>query len=793
MAALNVQNDKTLDIAVGNSRKTKMWKNRTIAWSELLQRFVKPTVTPETMAEYRAMSREDQSQRKDVGGFVGGYCNNGSRSDVRHRSILCLDADYADDELWSDWELLGYVGAMYSTHKHTPEKPRLRLVVPLARNVDPEEYQAVGRRIAAMLGIDKFDDSTYEAGRFMYWPSCSSDGEYVFKQTGGQYLDPDRLLATYHDWHDVSSWPMSSRVAEIAKRSAAKQKDPLEKEGLVGAFCRAYTIQEAIEAFIPSYTPCTEPNRYTYTEGSTSAGVIVYEDKFAYSHHATDPAAGQLCNAWDLVRLHLFHDKDENCDADTKPASRPSYKAMVELAKEDALVKQQIVKDRRAEAMADFAEPCEEGENWEARLRLGKTGEVLATINNVELILTNDPQLSGRLAFNELRYTIALLNDLPWRKAKPRAEWEDADESALRGYLERWYRVENGAQKINDALVNIAHTAEFHPIREYLDGCEWDGVPRVDTLLVDCLGADDTPYTRAVTRKTLVAAVARIYRPGVKFDYMLTLHGAQGIGKSTLIAKLGGPWYSDTFTNVQGKDAFEQLQGVWLMEVGELDGMRKAEASTIKHFLSKTSDRYRPAYGRRTMDFPRQCVFFGTTNEPQFLRDATGNRRFWIVNTPNATAHKLMPALAALDDETVRQIWGEAKALYKAGETLYLPAELDAAAIEIQEAYQEENPKVGLIDDYLERLLPRDWDNKDIYERRQWLETNAKGTVRRKRVCAMEIYAEALGGDPRRQDRYDVLEVNSIMANMPGWERRGNKVGTFPIYGRQRYYERIGG
>ena len=155
---MNVQNDKILDIALGNSRKTKTWKNRQMKWSELLERMSKTVRTTETIAEYRAMTRDQQSERKDQGGFVGGYCNEGSRSNIRFRSVLCLDADFADNDLWSDWCMLyGNAGAVYSTHKHTPEKPRLRLVVPLARNVDPDEYQAIGRRVADTLGIDKFD------------------------------------------------------------------------------------------------------------------------------------------------------------------------------------------------------------------------------------------------------------------------------------------------------------------------------------------------------------------------------------------------------------------------------------------------------------------------------------------------------------------------------------------------------------------------------------------------------------------------------------------------------------
>ena len=790
---MTVRNDKALDIALGNTRKTKTWKNKPVQWSELLDRLSKTTRTPETVAEYKAMSRNQQSDIKDVGGFVGGYCNNGSRSDIRFRSVLCLDADFADADLWPDWELLyGNAAAVYSTHKHTPQRPRLRLVVPLSRNVEPDEYQAIGRRVAATLGIDKFDDTSYQPQRMMYWPSTSQDGEYLFEYLDAPFLDADAVLATYHDWRDVSAWPMSSRVAEVVKKTAAKQKDPLEKGGIVGAFCRAYTITEAIDAFVPAYQPCDEPGRYTYTEGSTAAGVVIYDDKFSYSHHATDPASAQLCNAWDLVRLHKFAALDADTDPDKPTSSRPSYKAMTELATNDDRVKAQLVNDRTAEAAADFEELPDEApqqpqeKDWKTKLKFTDKGGLAQCIENVVLVLRNDPKLAGCLAFNEMDHQIVARRSLPWRTVQGVSPWIDADDAALRYYLERVYGL-SGKDRIFDAVNVVAQKESYHPVRDYLDACTWDGVPRVDTLLIDYLGAEDSEYTRAVTRKALAAAVARIYRPGCKFDYMLTIRGRQGIGKSAIIAKLGGDWFSDTFTTMQGKDAFEQVQGVWLMEVGELAGMRKAEAETIKLYISKQSDRFRPAYGRRLQEFPRQCIFIGTTNETQFLRDTTGNRRFWVVDTPNDPARDMWEELTP---DTVRLIWAEAVEIYKAGEKLYLPKELERIAREVQESYEEENPKAGIIADYLDRLLPAGWDDQDTYTRRQWLETDAVGTVKRTTVCTLEIWAEALGGNPDKLDRYVAKEIRDIMAGLPEWRHRGAQRITAGPYGRQRYYER---
>jgi predicted P-loop ATPase len=789
---VELKHDRALDVALGTSRKQKTWKNKPLLWSELLERLKNTTRTPETLAEYKAMSRDRQSEIKDVGGFVGGYCNNGSRSDVRHRSVLCLDADYADADLWPDWEVTsGYAAAIYSTHKHTAEKQRLRLVIPLDRNVTPDEYQALGRKVAETLGIDKFDDTTYQPQRVMYWPSTSQDGEYFFDYLDAPFLDVDRVLSNYHDWRDVSSWPMSSRQANIQQRSAAKQGDPLEKKGLVGAFCRAYSIQEAIAEFVPAYQPCDDGQRYTYTEGSTAAGVVLYDDKFSFSHHATDPASGQLCNAWDLVRLHKFGAQDT--DPEQPITERPSYKAMKQLALDDDRCRVQMVNDRAAEVAADLNEPLEDvtdidvGDKWKAQLKFTEKGALAATIENAVILLRNDPELKGVLALNQMQHNIVALRDTPWRDVRGESQWTDADDAALRFYLERNYGL-NSKDKIFDAVNVVAGENAFHPVRNYLDRCTWDGTPRVETLLIDYLGAEDTPYTRAVTRKTLAAAVARIYNPGCKFDYMLTLRGRQGLGKSALIAKLGGEWFSDTFGTMQGKEAYEQVLGVWLMEVGELAGMKRAEAETIKLYISKQADRFRPAYGRRLQEFPRQCIFIGTTNESEFLRDTTGNRRFWVVDTPNDPRRSMWDDLTP---ETVKQVWGEAVDLYKRGEKLYLPRELEEEARAVQAAYEEENPKAGLVAEYLERLLPAGWDDLDIYTRRQWLETDATGEAERQTVSAVEIWAEALNGNPDRMDRYAIKEIRDIMAGMTAWRRQGNQKVTVKPYGRQKYWRRV--
>ena len=251
---LNIKHDGPLRIAVGKNRFEKQWKNREMSWSALLRRLQEPTRTQETVEEYRAMDKAQQDQIKDVGGFIGGSLRDGRRKseNVQMRQLVTLDADFAPPGLDEDLELLAaYAYAVYSTHKHTPDKPRLRLLIPLDRPVTPDEYEAIARKLAEDIGIDYFDDTTYQASRLMYWGSVPRDGVYVFHYEDLPWTKADGILARYPDWTDTSYWPESSRAKTDRVKWAKRQGDPTEKSGLIGAFCRTYTIEEAIEKFLP--------------------------------------------------------------------------------------------------------------------------------------------------------------------------------------------------------------------------------------------------------------------------------------------------------------------------------------------------------------------------------------------------------------------------------------------------------------------------------------------------------------------------------------------------------------
>ena len=286
------------NIATATSRFQAIWQNVSLTWEQLVDKLGKTVRTNETVGQFRNMPKSEQDTIKDVGGFVGGYLSEGKRKTgfVKSRSLITLDADFAVEDFVDGVRMFAdYSWCIYSTHKHTPEKPRLRLVIPLSREVDSDEYEAIARKVAEEIGIEQFDDTTYQAHRLMYWPSTSNDGEFVIEHDEIQPLDVEKYLRKYVNWKDVSSWPTSTRTDKARLSTLKKQEDPTEKKGAIGVFCRTYTIKQAIDKFLSDvYEPCTNNDRYTYKQGTSSAGLVIYDDKFAYSNHATDPANGKL-------------------------------------------------------------------------------------------------------------------------------------------------------------------------------------------------------------------------------------------------------------------------------------------------------------------------------------------------------------------------------------------------------------------------------------------------------------------------------------------------------------------
>ena len=788
-----MKNDRQITISAGASRRATIWKAQTLLLSELYDRLRVPARGTETLAEYLSMKKGQQDDLKDVGGFIGGSLNGPRRkaNNVVGRDLVTLDLDAipagGTDDILRRVEGLGCGYCVYSTRKHQPAAPRLRILLPLDRTVTADEYEPIARRLAEIIGLEFADPTTFEASRLMYWPSCSADSQYVYYVGDKGFASADGLLATYADWRDVQSWPALPGQQAVTKL-AVKQGDPEGKTGTVGVFCRVYDIRRAMDELIPGiYEPVDAmPGRFTYLGGSTTGGAVIYDEgKFLYSHHATDPCSGRLVNAFDMVRLHRFAELDDDAKPETPTNRLPSFVAMCELAN----TLPDVCAKRAEEDFSALPATDEDGVSWTSLLTISSTGGYEKTLNNTLLIMQHVEELHGCAMKDDFSNRIYAAAELPWRTE--RGFWSDADTTELRRHLETHYKYRPSKQDVKDAVVALAVQQRFHPVRDYLNGLVWDGCQRLDRLFIDYLGVADTPYARTVTRKSLVGAVARVMDPGCKFDYMPVFVGPQGRNKSTMINLLAGgdEWFSDSLVTFDGARAFEAVTGKWLIEIPEMHAFDKVTMNQAKAFITKQSDFYRAAYAEFPEDRKRQCVFFGTTNNSECLRDETGGRRFWPLDIDAQPRGKnVFKDLLNERD----QIWAEAVVRWRAGEKLFLSKDIEAAAVDKQEEHRERHPWEDTVTNFLEREIPEDWDAWDL-NRRMLFWNNAVGgemrLVPRQKICIREIWQEALQMNLASLDQRKAREITAILNRLKGWKKSG-ALRFGPAYGVQKGYIR---
>lgn len=856
-----------MKIATAGSRLSRKWKTQETSWEQLVDRLRYPVRTGETVAEYVRMSKDERTAKKDVGGFVGGALTGGRRvaGAVTERWLVTLDADYAEPGDWDSFSCLHDLRCcVYSTHSHTPERPKLRWILPLSRAVTAEEYVAIARKVAEWIGIERMDPLTYQPERLMFWPSCCQDGAYEFHEQTGDTLDADAVLREYGSdgaWRDVWRWPTSSREGAIVRREERQQADPLSKPGIVGAFCRTYSVEDAIDAFdLPYERVEGAGERYTYTGGSTSGGAVVYGDgRWLYSNHATDPAGGQLCNAFDLVRVHKFGELDDGSNA-TDSTRLPSFQRMAELASGDRLVRDSIIDSQFGDMGAvregksapvntvspaendgvdalDDGDDGDDGDDWKAGLTFDrKTGQPEPTLNNACHILTHSPAFKGRLSWCAMGDQIYVTAPMPWKKrdtgrgdpdrarrimgdgwetgagtrrkdhGPPRMKgrvWDKQDSIELYKIFERlgYSAAQKSNGMIDNALVSAAQENFVDPICDYLRGLEWDGIERLDTLFIHWLGAEDCPLNREITRLWMLGAVDRAFRPGHQFESVLVFCGEQGIGKSRLLRMLAGDYYTNSINATSSEKAnTELLQGKWIVELDEMDSVRKSSVGAFKSFISSPYDHYRKPYATDATTHLRQCVFAGTTNESSFLRDDTGERRYWIL--PCAGQEGMAEVgkkgtLPGFADE-VDQIWAEAvwawrervAKMRRDGDELedvelYLyitDPELDAEMEARRQGFKLADTVREDLEDYLETRLPDNWDEMSADSRADffagaWIGDTSRCNKVREVVTLKEIRTELYRERPEDAARSGrsqlVYRISSVMDSMPGWERGG--------------------
>ncbi len=766
--------DLTLDLSVAPSVSSRRWEATTLTWERLVDRAHHPEAV------------------KDCGGYVAGRLKGTARrkGQVEYRSAVTLDADAASETLPAVVVGLGLRALVHSTFSHTRAHPRYRVIFPImGPGLSEEEYPRVARGLIEALGEAQFDPGSTQPERLMFWPATANPDEYEVVECQGETATAQDLL---RDFGGLGPTP---------DHMPGSKRDPLGLPGVAGAFNRVYDMARAVAEFHLPYDPVDgEPNRWHYTLAESEGGVIVYPDGYVFSNHASDPAYGRALSMFDLVALHVFggEDRAAGVPQSTAPADRPSIqRAMREFAARPEIVTELVA--------ADFADVDgdEDGARglpeWILEFHLHpKTGKPLDDVHNWDILMRHDPVLRS-LARNNMDLTTVTRRQFPWRTVEAGKDdaLTNADRAQISAHLQRAYNMPRPAQEqLNGVIDMVAQDNAFHPVVDYLEGLEWDGVSRIETYLP---GAADA-YTRRVAHLVAVQAVARALDPGVKVDNCLILTGRQGLGKSWFVETMARGW-TCTLGPIEGgglRDTVMAMTRSWITVADEGFAMKKADAEALKQFVTLTHDVIRLPYAREHVKLPRRQVIWGTTNDAVFLRAQEGNRRFLIVEV----AEKL--DFGKYSDEYVNQVWAEAVHIWKTSRDkyglkdnpeLFLSSEEEAAAESVRSMATEEDSVGGLIQAYLDTLVPANWADMSPEERISWLRDEEQGIVSGTHpidvVCSLEIWEIALGRERGKHSRVDILQITNALKQLPGWFGPMPKPTRLPFYGPQRVFARL--
>ena len=392
-----------------------------------------------------------------------------------------------------------------------------------------------------------------------------------------------------------------------------------------------------------------------------------------------------------------------------------------------------------------------------------KGSKLQQTVRNFEIIMDNDSRFAGKIKFDEFSRQEYLMGKIPWENESCDRAWGSHDDAALYSIIQTDYGVKNRNDYF-DAIKNVSMRNKFHPVRDILDGLEWDGSERIRSLLPDYLGAEDTEYSYQVMRLWMLGAVARVYEPGCKFDYTMIFTGPQGLGKSTFLKmmSLNDSWFNDSLDSLDSDKAAQSLMGSWIVELAELKSLARTAGGveSVKRFLTAVQDKYRVPYERRADIFLRQCVFAGTTNKSDFLQDETGNRRFLIIQTGVNELTKSLFVPEAIED--MKAAWAQAVHIWKTEQPeLILPDSCRDEARRLQDESMADDGKVGIIGAFLED---------------------------KQRTCVLEIWKEALEENGRPQ-KWQSSEISDIILSIPGWTRVKSPT-NFKEYGKQKLFQK---
>ena len=744
--------ERAYPVALAPRRHSKYWDASEVTFRDLVSWAEKP------------------SSEKECGNYLLGELRGRRRlkNTILSRSAIQLDADQADEKLFTDVQELPYRALAHTTFNSAPDDLRLRIVIPLSRDVTPLEYRHIASRLMSQLGTEKFDPGSVQPERYMFKPSAKNQDWYRYAVTDGPDLDPDSLLDDFDGSIDSGETPAPPK----------NKRDPLDMPGVIGAFNRVYSIPEAIEEFGIPYEPAGD-RRWHLVGAHGEAGVYQVTDSLTYSHHVNDPTYGMTCSAFDLVRVFMWGSLDADSPPETPVNRLPSNDAaLAELAEDPRVVREM--------AMADFdgIEEDLKDDSWLMDLRRSpKTGRVTDEVHNWDLIAANDPALTS-LWWDEIDLSIKVEGDLPWRETSNRPQFNGTDRAALALHIERTYGVRPTRALVDDLVDINAQQNRRNPLEEYLSGLKWDGVPRLEESLP---GVEPTDYTRLVARKCLVAAVARVFDPGCKWDHTLILYGEEGLGKTHWISRMS-KGYTAPLGDIRSKDTLLTLQRSWIVTSDEGAVMKQADNDSLKEFLTRTEDVFRMPYEREVGAYPRHSVIWATTNDKDILRRQQGNRRYLIVHSSERVDFN------QLSDHYVDQVWAEAVHYYNQGESLFLDAAQSEAAGAEREEFTEEEPLSGMIQEWVNTPVPEGWDEMSPDSRVRWYADAADdfvpaGTERIDQICSMQVWVECLGRRRGDHDRRDITEITRTLRNLPGWSAKPGR-HRVPHYGPQLVFER---
>ena len=392
-----------------------------------------------------------------------------------------------------------------------------------------------------------------------------------------------------------------------------------------------------------------------------------------------------------------------------------------------------------------------------------KSRKLQQTVRNFEIIMDNDNRFAGKIKFDEFSRQEYLMGEIPWESENCDRAWGSHDDAALYSIIQTDYGVKNRNDYF-DAIKNVSMRNKFHPVRDILDGLEFDGDEHIRSLLPDYLGVEDTEYSYQVMCLWMLGAVARVYEPGCKFDYTMIFTGPQGLGKSTFLKMmaLNDSWFNDSLDSLDSDKAAQSLIGSWIVELAELKSLARTAGGveSVKRFLTAVQDKYRVPYERRADIFLRQCVFAGTTNKSDFLQDETGNRRFLIIQTGVNKPTKSLFVPEAIED--MKAAWAQAVHIWKEERPeLLLPDSCRDEARRLQDESMADDGKVGIITQFLEN---------------------------KQRTCVLEIWKEALEENGRPQ-KWQSSEISDIILSIPGWVRVKSPT-NFKEYGKQKLFQK---